>query len=103
MDAQTIAVLVAGGGALGVVVWLLAKLGRVLIKVAEALAAAAVVLVTVWILINALVWALRPGGHPLADQPGPGGACGVVALVEPRLAGDHCGRGRRDAPRVAAA
>jgi S-DNA-T family DNA segregation ATPase FtsK/SpoIIIE len=59
MDAQTIALLIGGGGALGVVVWLLAKLGRVLIKVAEALAAAAVVLITVWMLIKALVWALR--------------------------------------------
>jgi S-DNA-T family DNA segregation ATPase FtsK/SpoIIIE len=59
MDAQTIAVLIAGGGVLGVVVWLLAKLGRVLIKVAEALAAAAAVLITLWMLIKAMVWALR--------------------------------------------
>lgn len=51
--------LIAGGGALGVVVWLLAKLGRALIKIAEALAAAAVVLLTVWMLIKAVVWALR--------------------------------------------
>jgi hypothetical protein len=28
MDAQTIAVVIAGAGALGVVVWLLAKLGK---------------------------------------------------------------------------
>jgi S-DNA-T family DNA segregation ATPase FtsK/SpoIIIE len=59
MDAQTIAILIAGGGTLGVVVWLLAKLGRTLIKIAEALAAAAVVLVTVWMLIKAVAWALR--------------------------------------------
>jgi S-DNA-T family DNA segregation ATPase FtsK/SpoIIIE len=59
MDAQTIALLIAGGSALGVVVWLLAKLGQVLIKVAEALAVAAVALITVWMLIKALVWALR--------------------------------------------
>jgi DNA segregation ATPase FtsK/SpoIIIE, S-DNA-T family len=59
MDAQTIALLIAGGGALGVVVWALAKLGRALIKIAEALAAATVVLVTIWMLIKAVVWALR--------------------------------------------
>ncbi|HET9254154.1 MAG TPA: cell division protein FtsK, partial [Pseudonocardiaceae bacterium] len=59
MDARTIAMLIAGGGALGVVVWLLARLGRALIKIAEALAAAAVVLITVWMLIKAVVWALR--------------------------------------------
>jgi S-DNA-T family DNA segregation ATPase FtsK/SpoIIIE len=43
MDAYTLAVVIAGGGALGVVVWLLAKLGKALITIAEALAAAAVV------------------------------------------------------------
>jgi S-DNA-T family DNA segregation ATPase FtsK/SpoIIIE len=59
MDAQTIALLIAGGGALGVVVWALAKLGRALIKIAEALAAATVVLLTIWMLIKAVVWALR--------------------------------------------
>jgi S-DNA-T family DNA segregation ATPase FtsK/SpoIIIE len=59
MGAQTIALMIAGGGALGVVVWVLAKIGRALIKVAEALAAAAVVLVTMWMLTKAVVWALR--------------------------------------------
>ncbi len=54
-----IALVVAGGGVLGVVVWVLAKLGRALITVAEALAAAAVVIFTVWLLIKALMWALR--------------------------------------------
>src|SRR4051812_42624242 len=48
-----------GGGVLGIVVWLLAQLGKVLIKVAEALAAAAVVMFTVWLLIKAVAWALR--------------------------------------------
>ena len=62
MDAQTIALVIAGGGALGVVVWLLAKIGRALIKVAEALAAAAVVLFVVWMMIKGLVWALRVSG-----------------------------------------
>lgn len=59
MDAQTIALVIAGGGVLGIVVWLLAQLGKVLIKVAEALAAAAVVIFTVWLLIKAMTWALR--------------------------------------------
>src|SRR5690349_15825692 len=59
MDPQTVALVIAGGGALGIVVWLLAQLGKVLIKVAEALAAAAVVMFSLWLLIKAVVWALR--------------------------------------------
>ena len=54
-----IALVLAGGAALGVVVWVLAKLGKALIKIAEALAAAAVVLFAVWLVIKAVVWALR--------------------------------------------
>ncbi|MCA1706217.1 MAG: hypothetical protein LC808_24310 [Actinobacteria bacterium] len=53
------ALMVAGGGVLGVVVWGLAKVGKALIKIAEVLAAAAVVLVTVWLAIKAVGWALR--------------------------------------------
>jgi hypothetical protein len=37
----------------------LATLGRALVKVAEALAAAAVVFFTVWLIIKSVVWALR--------------------------------------------
>ncbi|MBV9445192.1 MAG: cell division protein FtsK [Streptosporangiaceae bacterium] len=59
MDAQTVAVLIAGGSALGVVVWVLAKVGKALVKLAEALAAAAVVFLTLWLVIKAVVWALR--------------------------------------------
>ncbi|MFZ2119562.1 MAG: cell division protein FtsK, partial [Pseudonocardiaceae bacterium] len=59
MDAQTVAVVVAGGGALGVVVWVLAKVGKALVTIAEALAAAAVVFFVVWLVIKAVVWALR--------------------------------------------
>jgi hypothetical protein len=52
MDVQTIALVIAGGAALGVVVWLLlAKLGRALVKIAEALAAAAVVFFTMWLMV----------------------------------------------------
>jgi S-DNA-T family DNA segregation ATPase FtsK/SpoIIIE len=59
MDIPMIAVLVAGAGALGVVVWVLAKIGQLLIKVAEVLAAAAVVAFTVWLVIKAGMWAIR--------------------------------------------
>ena len=43
MDVYMIALVLGGGAALGVIVWVLAKLGKALIKIAEALAAAAVV------------------------------------------------------------
>ena len=59
MDAQMIAVVIAGAGALGVVVWLLAKLGKALVTIAEALAAAAVVFLVVWLIVKAVVWAIR--------------------------------------------
>jgi S-DNA-T family DNA segregation ATPase FtsK/SpoIIIE len=59
MDVHMIAVLIAGGGVLGVVVWVLAKVGKTLVKVAEALAAAAVVFLAMWLMIKAVLWALR--------------------------------------------
>ena len=59
MDVQTIALLIGGGSALGVMVWALAKIGRVLIKIAEAVAAAAAVFIVLWLMIKAVVWALR--------------------------------------------
>ena len=59
MDAYLITGLVAGGAVLGVVVWVLAKIGQALIKVAEALAAAAVVVFALWLMIKAVVWAIR--------------------------------------------
>jgi S-DNA-T family DNA segregation ATPase FtsK/SpoIIIE len=59
MDVHMIAALLAGGGVLGVVVWVLAKVGKTLVKVAEALAAAAVVFLAVWLMIKAVLWALR--------------------------------------------
>src|ERR687894_1113687 len=59
MDLQMFAALIAGGAALGIVVWVLAKIGRALIKIAEALAAAAAVLFALWLVIKAVVWALR--------------------------------------------
>ncbi len=54
-----VAVVIAGTGALGLVIWVLAKVGKVLIRIAEALAAAAVVLLAVWLVIKAVGWAIR--------------------------------------------
>ena len=59
MDLGAIAVLVGGAGVLGIVVWVLAKIGHALIKIAEALAVAAVVVFAVWLLAKAAAWAIR--------------------------------------------
>ena len=59
MNAHMVALVIAGVGALGVVVWLLAKVGKVLVKIVEVLAAAAVVLLAVLLVVKALVWAMR--------------------------------------------
>jgi DNA segregation ATPase FtsK/SpoIIIE, S-DNA-T family len=59
MDLHTTAVLIAGGVALGVLVWVLAKVGQALIKVAEVLAAVAVVVFAGWLVIRGVGWALR--------------------------------------------
>ena len=59
MTAYTIAMVIAGGVALGVLVWVLSKIGKALIQIAEMLAAAALVFATVWLVIKALVWAIR--------------------------------------------
>jgi len=59
MDAYLIALVLAGGAALGVMVSVLAKLGKALIKIAEALAAAAVVIFAGWLVIKAVGRALR--------------------------------------------
>jgi DNA segregation ATPase FtsK/SpoIIIE, S-DNA-T family len=54
-----IAEVIAGSGVLGVIVWLLAKLGKVLVKIAEALVAAAVVFLALWLVIKTVGWAIR--------------------------------------------
>jgi DNA segregation ATPase FtsK/SpoIIIE, S-DNA-T family len=59
MDASTLAVVIAGAGGLGVLVWLLAKLGKALVTIAAALAAAAVVFLALWLAIKAVLWACR--------------------------------------------
>ena len=59
MDASAIAMMIAGASGLGVVVWVLAKLGKALVTIAEALAAAAVVFLALWLGLKAVCWALR--------------------------------------------
>jgi S-DNA-T family DNA segregation ATPase FtsK/SpoIIIE len=56
MDAHTIGVLLLGGAGLGLVVWVLHKIGKALIAMFEALAAMAVVFLALWWLLKALVW-----------------------------------------------
>ena len=59
MEFSTIAALIAGAAGLGVLVWLLAKIGKALLTIAEALATAAVVFLALWLVIKAVWWALR--------------------------------------------
>ncbi|MDQ3764579.1 MAG: FtsK/SpoIIIE domain-containing protein [Actinomycetota bacterium] len=59
MDLHMTVVLIAGGAALGVLVWVLAKIGHALIKIVEALAAVAAVVFAMWLVIRAVLWALR--------------------------------------------
>ncbi|MFI9452960.1 FtsK/SpoIIIE domain-containing protein [Amycolatopsis sp. NPDC052450] len=56
MNASGIGVLLIGGGVLGVVVWLLHKIGRALATILEVLAAAALVFIALWWLLKALLW-----------------------------------------------
>jgi len=56
MDANTIGVLLLGGAGLGVVVWVLHKIGKALLAMVETLAAVAVVFVALWWLIKAAAW-----------------------------------------------
>ncbi len=59
MDAHSIGMLILAGGALGIVVWLLHKLGKALIVIVETVAAAAVVFVAIWWLIKSLWWLIQ--------------------------------------------
>jgi S-DNA-T family DNA segregation ATPase FtsK/SpoIIIE len=59
MGVHSIGVLIIAAGVLGVIVWVLAKLGHMFARVAEAVAAAAVLFVAVWMAVKAVVWALR--------------------------------------------
>jgi S-DNA-T family DNA segregation ATPase FtsK/SpoIIIE len=59
MTGHALGMLILAGGGLGVAVWLLAKVGRMLATIAEALAAAAVLFAVLWLVVKAVVWALR--------------------------------------------
>jgi DNA segregation ATPase FtsK/SpoIIIE, S-DNA-T family len=56
MDAHTIGMLLVGGAGLGLLVWVLHKIGKALIALFEALAAMAVVFLALWWLLKTLVW-----------------------------------------------
>jgi S-DNA-T family DNA segregation ATPase FtsK/SpoIIIE len=65
MDAHTLAVLVLGGAGLGLLVWVLHKLGKALVVIAEAFAAAAVVFVALWWLVKGVWWLMQQiATHP---------------------------------------
>ena len=102
MNAYLTALVLGGGAVLGVVVWVLAKMGKALIKIAEALAAAAVVLFAVWLVIKAVGWALRQVLTHWRTSLTVLAIVGVVAVVGWGLAGPDRGCGRRGAHRVAA-
>jgi DNA segregation ATPase FtsK/SpoIIIE, S-DNA-T family len=55
MDAHTIGMLLVGGAGLGLLVWVLHKIGKALIALFEALAAMAVVFLALWWLLKTLV------------------------------------------------
>ena len=59
MDAHTIGILLVGGAGLAVLVWVLHKIGEVLIAMFEALATIAVVFLAVWAAVKTLVWLAR--------------------------------------------
>ncbi|HEX5116452.1 MAG TPA: FtsK/SpoIIIE domain-containing protein [Pseudonocardiaceae bacterium] len=59
MSAHGAGLLILGISGLGVVVWVLARLGRLLGKAAEAIAAAAVLVVGLWLVVKAIAWLLR--------------------------------------------
>ena len=58
MDAHTIGMFLASGVGLAVTVWVLHKIGKALLAVAETLAALAVVFVALRWLLKVLVWLL---------------------------------------------
>ncbi len=59
MDSHTIGVLVIGVAGLGLLVWLLHKLGKALVTIVEVVAAAAVVFMALWRLVKALSWLVK--------------------------------------------
>jgi S-DNA-T family DNA segregation ATPase FtsK/SpoIIIE len=65
MSPHTLGVLVLVAGGVAVAVWLLHKIGKTLVVVAEAVATVAVVFVALWWLVKGLAWMVRQvGRHP---------------------------------------
>jgi DNA segregation ATPase FtsK/SpoIIIE, S-DNA-T family len=63
MSPHLLGVLVLGGGCAAVVIWVLHKIGKALVAVAEAIATVAVVFVALWWLVKALAWSARQIGR----------------------------------------
>jgi S-DNA-T family DNA segregation ATPase FtsK/SpoIIIE len=59
VNAHAVVVLLVAACGLGIAVWTLAKVGHVLAKIAEAVAAAAVLFMALWLVIKAMAWAVR--------------------------------------------
>ena len=59
MDSHTVGVVVIGGAGLGLLVWLLHKLGKALVTIVEVVAAAAVVFMALWRLVKVLSWFVK--------------------------------------------
>src|SRR5689334_19517491 len=59
MDAHTVGIVLVGSAGLAVLVWVLHKIGKVLIAVFEALATIAVVFLALWAALKTLVWLAR--------------------------------------------
>ena len=59
MDAHSMGVLLLGGAGLAVVVWVLHKIGKVLVAVAEAVATVAVVFVALWLVVKGVAWLIK--------------------------------------------
>jgi S-DNA-T family DNA segregation ATPase FtsK/SpoIIIE len=59
MDPHTLGVLLFGGAGLALVIWVLHRVGRALLGLAEALASVAVVFVALWFLVKGVLWLVR--------------------------------------------
>ena len=59
MNAHAVGLLIVGGAGLGLLVWLLHKLGKALVAIAEIVTAAAVLFVALWWLVKAVAWLVK--------------------------------------------
>ena len=102
MDAYLIAVVIAGGGVLGVVVWLLAKVGKVSGEDRRGAGRGCGGVRRRVAGRQGRGVGDSPGGHPLAHESDRAGDPGVVSLVGLDAAGDRPWLGRCGADGVAA-